>query len=207
MTTYNKHNPPPGYYVYAYHRVDGTPYYVGKGKKTRAYNKHCNVCVPDAERISICECNLTNIGACAIERRLIRWYGRKDLKSGILINLTDGGDGRHGFVTTEDTKAKLRAASIGNKHGLGYRHPPEIIASFCGRKHTQKTIEKMKGKKPWNFGRAGVSRPRIYTPTYDELYYEYIVLRKSRKQIATDNNCKERLVKKRLATLGIKRER
>jgi len=79
------------YYVYAYLRKDTlTP-------------KEHNVKVPtDEHRIVIVEKNLTDLGACAIERRLISWYGRKDLGTGILRNMTDGGDGTAGYKFSQE---------------------------------------------------------------------------------------------------------
>lgn len=81
------------YYVYMYLRDDGTPYYVGKGKDKRAWQKHTNVKLPkDKKRIIIHKSNLSEIDALDEEFKLVLKYGRKDIKTGILHNKTNGGD-------------------------------------------------------------------------------------------------------------------
>ena len=105
------------YYVYAYIRAkDGTPYYIGKGKNRRYKGRHPGISVPkDRSKIVFLEKNLTNIGACALERRYIRWYGRKDIGTGILYNKTDGGDGNPGAVHTSTWRKNHSEKMTGRK--------------------------------------------------------------------------------------------
>ena len=83
------------YYTYAYLREDRTPYYIGKGKDSRAYVKsRKNIRPPrDISRIIFLKQNLTEEEAFKHEIYMIAVFGRKDLGTGILRNKTNGGEG------------------------------------------------------------------------------------------------------------------
>lgn len=135
------------YYVYAYLRKDGTPYYIGKGCGVRAWANHRinskGVHTPPHDRVIILETNLTSVGAFALERRMIRWYGRKDKKTGILLNKTDGGEGLDGAVRTDEWKRKISESHKGKSKTA------EHIANI-------KNLFK-KGNVPWNKNLPGTT--------------------------------------------------
>jgi hypothetical protein len=103
------------YYVYAYLREDGTPYYIGKGKKQRYKTQHSVPIPTNLQNIVFLEKNLTEVGAFAIERRMIEWYGRVSKKNGILLNTQPGGQGGSYTLTKPRKKSnpKMRYCRYG----------------------------------------------------------------------------------------------
>ena len=103
---------PIGYYTYAYiSSRTKLPYYIGKGIGTRLFISHKNhgITTPrNLDQIIVLEQNLTELGALALERRYIKWYGRKDNGTGILHNKTDGGESTIGHIKSPEQIEKHR---------------------------------------------------------------------------------------------------
>jgi hypothetical protein len=127
--------------VYAYCREDGTFYYIGKGTKKRAYRSINQAYVnppKDKNKILILHENLDEETAFLYEKKLILFYGRKDLGTGILRNMTDGGEGVSGWVPSQNWRENKSNSMKGENN------------PFYGKKHTQETKKiissKNKGK-------------------------------------------------------------
>lgn len=144
------------YYVYFYLRDDGTPYYIGKGSKNRAFVKGKGQIKPpkDKSKILVRHNNLTEMGSFILERYYIKWFGRKDNGTGILRNRTDGGDGCSGYRHNENSKNKMRIAKLGKSpYNKGIKRP-----GIGGVK---------KGNVPWNTN--GIKSWIITTPSNETL--------------------------------------
>ena len=165
------------FYIYGYFEPGSeVPFYIGKGRGKRAYvhlePKHLQreqwpfhrrlrkmVGAEVRPRIEIIERGLTEDAAFAAERRLIATYGRRNNRTGVLLNLTDGGDGPVGRVVSQETRellsqintgktvspevrAKMSAALKGRKHSP--EHVARRAASRCGSRVRPETLTKMR---------------------------------------------------------------
>ena len=151
------------FYIYVYLREDGSPYYVGKGKGNRAWSKNRRIPPPtDPSLIVIVKEFLTETEAFDEERLLIAFYGRKDKGTGILRNLTDGGEGSSGWIPSAEYREKMSAALSGENNPMfgrtGVNNPK------FGQKASKKTRDKMSaakiGKKPHNYGQKDSAKTR-----------------------------------------------
>ena len=84
-------------------------FYVGIGREDRAYNFRNrnkfwnNYKNKHGVKVEIIKKGLKIKEACKLEVDLINHYGRRDLKEGTLVNLSNGGEGVKHFANYEDT--------------------------------------------------------------------------------------------------------
>jgi len=108
------------FYVYGHYRPnENIPFYIGKGKKDRAYSKHNrilhwnNIVNKYGHEIKFIVRDISEEDSFWLEKQLIKAFGRIDLGTGPLINLTDGGEGKSGHICSEESKRKMSEAKQG----------------------------------------------------------------------------------------------
>ena len=137
------------YYTYAYLREDKTPYYIGKGSSRRAYSPNHRINLPPKDRILILKRFENECDAFKHEMYMISVLGRKDLGTGILQNLSDGGTGgASGYITSPQVCSMRSERMRGNKIWSGRTHDKEakekVSKARKGKKLSQEHIEKLK---------------------------------------------------------------
>lgn len=118
-------------YVYGHYRSSNDQiFYVGISKRSnnyyRAYTKHSrnkiwNNIADKGYYVKILHENVSEDFAKEMEVRLIKKHGRIDNGTGILANMTDGGDGLIGFVATPEYRAKISKQWKGVKRSIETR--------------------------------------------------------------------------------------
>lgn len=151
--------------VYQHIRLDTNEiFYIGIGNIKRPYIKinrskwWKNITKKTDYKIEILYENLSWTNACNIEKELIQYYGRKDNNTGILVNMTDGGEGSCGLIISEENKLKMSAFAKNrrwskeerlklSKAHIGYKHTDEqkqkISKALKGIKRSEETRNKM----------------------------------------------------------------
>lgn len=88
-------------------------FYVGIGNNKRPYDKNNRsnfwkrIVKKYGYIINIAHTNLIWDDACELEKNYIKKIGRRNLKLGTLVNMTDGGDGTYGTIISEETRQKM----------------------------------------------------------------------------------------------------
>lgn len=149
-------------YVYRHIRLDkNEPFYIGIGTSeyyNRAY-RHKNrsdlwkrISVKGGYEVEILLDNLTWEQACEKEKEFISLYGRIDLKTGCLANMTDGGDGAINAVISKEHREKVAEANRRrifteeDRKKISIRHTGRIKSEESKKKlsHSLKNSEKFK---------------------------------------------------------------
>jgi NUMOD3 motif len=147
------------FFTYLWLRANRSPYYVGK---TCRINRACgggrhSVNAPPRDRILILRFP-TNEEAVIAEKLLIKFYGRKNIGTGILRNMTDGGEGCLGLKQSPETIAKRTMKTKGKRRTNAMK---EKIRKACRARVHPSALAK--GEAHWNRGliRSDETRQKI----------------------------------------------
>lgn len=101
------------FYIYAHYRNDtGEVFYIGKGEGNRHKSKQGrnpywhNIVQAHGYKIEILQHYESEEDAFHAEQELISELGRKDLGKGLLVNMSDGGEGASGAVRTPEQRQR-----------------------------------------------------------------------------------------------------
>ena len=147
------------WYVYRHIRLDkNEPFYIGIGNKknyARAYQTNPDrrneiwkkIFIKTDIEIEIILENLSKTQASEKEQEFIKLYGRKDLDTGSLTNMTDGGDGIWNCLRSKETKEILRQQKLGNKNPMfgksqSYETKLKRSKSLTGQKRSEEVKKK-----------------------------------------------------------------
>ncbi len=174
------------YFTYLWLREDGTPFYVGCGTGRRPTEQHYRgekVLHPpkDSERIITQEFP-DKRSAKEGEKLLICVYGRKDIGTGCLMNMTDGGDGAIGCrwnigrSLTKEHRKKLSEALKGRpkkghpawNKGLKGSIPwnKGLTLSDDDKKKISESTRKIMNCEEVRKKMRGIKKPHLQTPEY-----------------------------------------
>ena len=134
-----------GYVVYRHiNPVTFNTFYVGIGSIKRPYDFHNRGIFwkryvnKYGNPIVLVESMLIELPlAMRFEKELISFYGRKNNKTGCLVNLTDGGDGVNGININDEVRRKMSLSKIGKK--LNINTVLKIARSNTGKKRSAET--------------------------------------------------------------------
>jgi len=136
--------------VYRHRRLDKNEvFYVGIGKKeSRAFDMvHRNhiwkgIKSRSEVDVEIVASDLSWELACELEQLMISEYGRIDLHTGSLANLTDGGEGTIGIKHSQESKDKRANSNRGKKRTQETRL--KISQALTGKKLSEQHIENLR---------------------------------------------------------------
>jgi hypothetical protein len=155
------------YCVYRHKRLDTNEiFYVGIGNKERPYKKYKsnrskywhNIVNKTKYEVEILFFNLDIETAKELEIFLIQLYGRKDLKTGNLVNMTDGGDGCLNLKHSLESRKKQGLAR--KNKPLSKKHAESLRNSNIGRITSQETKNKISKNSKKKFIPIGVVKKR-----------------------------------------------
>jgi hypothetical protein len=135
------------YYVYTHTKIgEDIPFYIGKGYNRRAYSKggrstYWHNVAKNGYNVDFEFENLDEDTALQMEKDLIKMWGRRDIGTGCLVNLTDGGEGISGYIMSDEQKKSMSVIQKGNKHFLGHTHTEESRKKMSDKIKEKMTIE------------------------------------------------------------------